>query len=88
MEKLPFSPKKSDWCPFYLQNTVEELGDKLVARDEEIAKKERKNATLKAELERKNIEHQETVSQVKKLTQQVLGINIFHYSATFLMGYF
>lgn len=54
-----------------LQNTVEELGDKLVARDEEIAKKERKNATLKAELERKNIEHQETVSQVKKLTQQV-----------------
>jgi len=53
-----------------LQNTVEELGDKLVARDEDISKKERKLSTLQADLDRKNIEHQETVNQVKKLTQQ------------------
>merc|ERR1719464_499987 len=53
-----------------LQNTVEELGDKLVSRDEDISKKERKLSTLQADLDRKNIEHQETVNQVKKLTQQ------------------
>ena len=55
---------------FGLQNTVQELGDKLIARDEDISKKERKISTLKSELDRKNIEHQETVNQVKKLTQQ------------------
>jgi len=54
-----------------LQNTVQELGDKLIARDEDISKKERKISTLKSELDRKNIEHQETVNQVKKLTQQL-----------------
>ena len=76
---------------------MEELGDKLVSRDEDISKKERKLSTLQgkkksliiiltlkllpfyficlffislADLDRKNIEHQETVNQVKKLTQQ------------------
>merc|ERR1712083_1140073 len=53
-----------------LQNTVQELGDKLIARDEDILKKERKISSLKNDLDRKNIEHQETVNQVKKLTQQ------------------
>ena len=54
-----------------LQNTVQELGDKLIARDEDIEKKERKITALKIELENKKIEHSETVSQVKKLTQQL-----------------
>ena len=54
-----------------LQNTVQELGDKLIARDEDIEKKERKITALKIELENKKIEHNETVSQVKKLTQQL-----------------
>ena len=54
-----------------LQNTVQELGDKLIARDEDIEKKERKITALKTELEKKIIEHNETISQVKKLTQQL-----------------
>lgn len=54
-----------------LQNTVQELGDKLMARDEEIERRERKIVSLKSDLDRKNIEHQETLNQLKKLTQHL-----------------
>ena len=54
-----------------LQNTVQELGDKLVTKDEEIERKEKKFASIKAELDRKKIEHQETLNQLKKLNQHL-----------------
>ena len=56
-----------------LQNTVQELGDKLMARDEEIEKRDRKIASQKTDLDRKNVEHQETLNQLKKLTQHLPG---------------
>merc|ERR1711902_153069 len=56
-----------------LQNTVQELGDKLMARDEEIEKRDRKIALQKTDLDRKNVEHQETLNQLKKLTQHLPG---------------
>ena len=56
-----------------LQNTVQELGDKLMARDEELEKRERKIASQKVEIDRKTIEHQETLNQLKKLTQHLPG---------------
>lgn len=54
-----------------LQNTVQELGDKLAGRDEDIERKNGKIAILKKELEAKKIEHQETMNQLKKLTQHL-----------------
>ena len=54
-----------------LQNTVQELGDKLVAKDDELEKKEKRLASVKESLEKKTIEHQETLNQLKKLTQHL-----------------
>ena len=56
-----------------LQNTVQELGDKLMAKDEELEKRERKIVSQKTEIDRKTIEHQETLNQLKKLTQHLPG---------------
>ena len=54
-----------------LQNTVQELGDKLVAKDDELERKEKRLASVKQSLEKKTIEHQETLNQLKKLNQHL-----------------
>merc|ERR1711983_619105 len=54
-----------------LQTTVQELGDKLMNKDEELKKGDKKIDTLKTDLERLRIEHQETLNQLKKLTQHL-----------------
>ncbi len=54
-----------------LQTTVSELADKLTSRDKELDKRAKTIAELEDQKERMNIEHTETLNQLKKLTHHL-----------------
>jgi len=61
---------KEDYVP-YLEHTVQELEAKLLSKDEELKKRELEIAFQKEELNHKTIQHEETLNQLKKLTQHL-----------------